>query len=107
MSRVLGLARWERPVMLLAYGYPSGDGLAPFSAKRNIDDVEGVPIAMTIEIRGTQTQKKGDSSCWRPMPSTLPRASSGCRFPTQASRYDVRSRLDLYEDAARVRQSSA
>ena len=39
MSRVLGLARWERPVMLLAYGYPSGDGLAPFSAKRNIDDV--------------------------------------------------------------------
>jgi nitroreductase len=39
MASLLGLKAHERVVMLIAYGYPSEDGLTPFSAKRDIEVV--------------------------------------------------------------------
>ncbi|WP_051574814.1 nitroreductase family protein [Mycobacterium sp. URHB0044] len=39
MRKLLGLARHERVVMLIAYGYADPDALVPFSAKRVVDDI--------------------------------------------------------------------
>ena len=39
MRSTLGLSQSERVVMLIAYGYPAPDGLAPFSAKQLVDEV--------------------------------------------------------------------
>lgn len=39
MRKLLGLHEWERPVMLLAYGYADPDGLAPASPKRSMSGV--------------------------------------------------------------------
>lgn len=39
MRSLLGLKTHERVVMLIAYGYPSASGLAPYSAKRDITTI--------------------------------------------------------------------
>lgn len=39
MRNLLELDAWERPIMLLAYGYPSVHGLTPYSAKRDLDRI--------------------------------------------------------------------
>jgi nitroreductase len=39
MRTLLGLRRYERVVMLIAYGYADPDALVPFSAKRLVDEV--------------------------------------------------------------------
>lgn len=39
MQRVLGLAPHERVIMLIAYGYADPQGLVPYSAKRELDNV--------------------------------------------------------------------
>jgi nitroreductase len=39
MRKLLGLKPYERPVMLIAYGYADPDALVPFSAKRLVDDI--------------------------------------------------------------------
>jgi nitroreductase len=39
IRKLLGLAPYERVVMLIAYGYADPDALVPFSAKRPVDDV--------------------------------------------------------------------
>lgn len=39
MRKLLGLASYERVIMLLAYGYADPEGLVPFSAKRQIDEI--------------------------------------------------------------------
>lgn len=38
MRRKLGLSASERPVMLIAYGYPRADSLAPHSGKQSIEE---------------------------------------------------------------------
>jgi nitroreductase len=37
MSRLLGLAPDERPVMCISFGYPDPDGMVPYSEKRPLD----------------------------------------------------------------------
>jgi len=37
MREAIGLARWEKPVLLIAIGYATDDGLVPASAKKSID----------------------------------------------------------------------
>jgi nitroreductase len=39
MRNLLGLKKYERVVMLIAYGYADPSALVPFSAKRTLDDV--------------------------------------------------------------------
>ena len=39
MSRALDLASYQRPVMLLAIGYPQADALVPYSAKKTAADL--------------------------------------------------------------------
>ncbi len=39
MRTLLGLKRYERVVMLIAYGYADPDALVPFSAKRLVDEI--------------------------------------------------------------------
>jgi len=43
MRKLLDLAPYERPVMLIAYGYADPDALVPFSAKRRIDEIRTYP----------------------------------------------------------------
>lgn len=39
MADLLGLNPWEKPIMLIAYGYADDTGLAPYSQKKPIDAV--------------------------------------------------------------------
>ncbi|RZI95831.1 MAG: hypothetical protein EOO67_01775 [Microbacterium sp.] len=39
MADILGLQPWERPIMLIAYGYADRTGLAPYSQKKRLTDV--------------------------------------------------------------------
>ena len=39
MAKLIGLKPYERVVMLVAYGYADPEALAPFSAKRRVDEV--------------------------------------------------------------------
>jgi nitroreductase len=39
MAQALGLQRWERPIMLIAYGYADDTGLAPYSQKKPLNAV--------------------------------------------------------------------
>lgn len=39
MRKLLGLERYERPIMLIAYGYADPDALVPYSAKRLVDEI--------------------------------------------------------------------
>jgi nitroreductase len=39
LSDELGLASYERPVMLIALGYPDPAGLVPYSQKKHLDDI--------------------------------------------------------------------
>ena len=43
LSHVLGLAAYERPVMLIAVGYPDVTGLVPRSQKKRIEDLRRYP----------------------------------------------------------------
>ena len=43
MRELLGLAEHERVIMLIAYGYPLEDGLAPFSAKAPLSEARSYP----------------------------------------------------------------
>ena len=37
MARLLGLETWQRPVMLIAFGYPDPEGLVPYSQKKSLE----------------------------------------------------------------------
>ena len=39
MAQELDLKPYERPVMLVAVGYPLADGLVPYSAKKSVEDI--------------------------------------------------------------------
>ena len=39
MADLLGLKAWERPIMLIAFGYPDPEGMVPYSQKKPLDEL--------------------------------------------------------------------
>lgn len=39
LANLLGLDKYERPIMLIAYGYPNKDALVPYSEKKSLNNI--------------------------------------------------------------------